>query len=38
VERPLFHEVARAQMEKSREKSPPDLGKLFNSDSTWTVD
>lgn len=37
IERPLFHSAARAQIDKARAKSPPDLGKLFNSGSTWTV-
>jgi 2-oxoglutarate ferredoxin oxidoreductase subunit beta len=37
VERPLFHEAAHAQVTAARAKAEPDLGKLFNSGSTWTV-
>jgi 2-oxoglutarate ferredoxin oxidoreductase subunit beta len=37
VDRPLFHEAAHAQVKAAREKAEPDLGKLFNSGSTWTV-
>ncbi|HEX2612894.1 MAG TPA: 2-oxoacid:ferredoxin oxidoreductase subunit beta, partial [Fibrobacteria bacterium] len=37
VERPLFHEAAHAQVKAARAKAEPDLGKLFNSGSTWTV-
>ncbi len=37
IERPVFNQDARAQMEKSKQKSPPDLEKLFNSGSTWKV-
>jgi 2-oxoglutarate ferredoxin oxidoreductase subunit beta len=39
VERPTYTESVRAQMEATKAKSPaPDLGKLFNSGSTWTVE
>jgi 2-oxoglutarate/2-oxoacid ferredoxin oxidoreductase subunit beta len=37
VDRPLFHEAAHAQVKVARAKAEPDLGKLFNSGSTWTV-
>ena len=39
VERPNYTDAVRAQMEATKAKSPaPDLGKLFNSGSTWTVE
>lgn len=38
VDRPLYHEAVRAQVETSRKNSPPNLEKLFNSGSTWVVD
>jgi 2-oxoglutarate ferredoxin oxidoreductase subunit beta len=38
VERPTYTDGVRAQMEATKQKSPAaDLGKLFNSGSTWTV-
>ena len=38
VERPLFHKAVRDQVDAAKQKNPPDLGRLFNSGSTWTVD
>ncbi|HAP00178.1 MAG TPA: 2-oxoacid:ferredoxin oxidoreductase subunit beta [Fibrobacteres bacterium] len=38
VQRPLFHEAARQQVDTAKQKTPPDLGKLFNSGSTWVVE
>jgi 2-oxoglutarate ferredoxin oxidoreductase subunit beta len=39
VERPNYTDAVRAQMEATKAKSSaPDLGKLFNSGSTWTVE
>jgi 2-oxoglutarate ferredoxin oxidoreductase subunit beta len=37
VERPTFHDAARAQVDAAKEKTAADLGKLFNSGSTWKV-
>ena len=38
VDRPVFHEAVKEQVEAARQKSPGDLKKLFNSGSTWTVE
>lgn len=38
VERPTFHDAAKAQVDAAKAKTPADLGKLFNSGSTWTVE
>ncbi len=38
VDRPLFHEAVRAQVDTARKNNPPNLEKLFNSGSTWVVD
>jgi 2-oxoglutarate ferredoxin oxidoreductase subunit beta len=37
IERPTYTEGVRAQMEATKAKAQPDLGKLFNSGSTWKV-
>jgi 2-oxoglutarate ferredoxin oxidoreductase subunit beta len=37
VERPTYTEGVRSQMEATKAKAQADLGKLFNSGSTWTV-
>jgi 2-oxoglutarate ferredoxin oxidoreductase subunit beta len=37
IERPVFHEGAHAQVKAAQAKAPADLGRLFNSGSTWTV-
>ena len=37
VVRTTYHEAAKAQVDAAKAKSPADLGKLFNSGSTWTV-
>src|SRR5690606_9193151 len=38
VERPTFHDAAKAQVDAAKAKTAADLGKLFNSGSTWTVE
>ncbi len=38
VQRPVFNEGIREQVETAKQKSPGDLKKLFNSGSTWVVD
>ncbi len=38
IERPLFHKELRGQMENAQKKSPPNLGKLYASGSTWEVE
>jgi 2-oxoglutarate ferredoxin oxidoreductase subunit beta len=37
VVRPTFHDAAKAQVDAAKAKTPADLGKLFNSGSTWKV-
>jgi 2-oxoglutarate ferredoxin oxidoreductase subunit beta len=37
VTRPTFHDAAKAQVDAAKAKTPADLGKLFNSGSTWKV-
>jgi 2-oxoglutarate ferredoxin oxidoreductase subunit beta len=38
VERPDYFRAVKAQIDSAKEKSPPNLDKLFNSGSTWTVE
>ncbi len=38
VERPIYYEGVRAQIEAAQNQSAPNLEKLFNSGSTWTVE
>jgi 2-oxoglutarate/2-oxoacid ferredoxin oxidoreductase subunit beta len=38
IERPDYYKAVKSQLDSAREKSPPNLDKLFNSGSTWTVE
>jgi 2-oxoglutarate ferredoxin oxidoreductase subunit beta len=38
VERPDYYKAVKGQLDAAKEKSPPNLEKLFNSGSTWTVE
>ena len=38
LDRPIYGDGVKAQLEAAQKKSPPSLEKLFNSGSTWTVD
>ncbi len=38
VERPVYYDGVKTQLEAAQQKSPPSLEKLFNSGSTWVVD
>jgi 2-oxoglutarate ferredoxin oxidoreductase subunit beta len=38
VERPSYFAAMNAQIESAQQKNPPNLDKMFNSGSTWTVE
>src|SRR5690606_14454658 len=38
VERPSYYQAMKSQIDAAKEKSAPNLEKLFNSGSTWTVE
>ena len=38
VSRPSYYDAMKSQIDSAEKRSPPDLSKLFNSGSTWTVD